>query len=98
MGQRYIFLPEFSKRLHIIGWRTGHGTARGRTGSGRRGDKNPICTPASPPHSRRGAFVGRNIYVEGLIPTPIGQQGTGNGQRKGGRHPDNVRHRPAGSV
>src|SRR2546427_11345736 len=90
MGQRYIFLPEFSKRLHIIGWRTGHGTARGRTGSARRGGKNHICTPASPPHSRRGASVARNIYVEEPIHTPIEQQGTGIAERKGGGPPCSV--------
>src|SRR6059036_1728033 len=90
MGQGYIFLPEFSKRLHIIGWRTGHGIARGRTGSARRGDKSHICTPASTPHSRRGTSVARNIYVEELIHTPIEQQGTEIVERKGVGHPDSV--------
>src|SRR3989475_8957854 len=92
MGQRYIFLPEFSKRLHIIGWRTGHGTARGRTGSARRGDKSHICTPASTPHSRRGTSVAQNSYVEELIHTPIERQGTEIVERKGGGHPDSVAH------
>src|SRR2546428_3504820 len=95
MGQRYIFLPEFSKRLHIIGWRTGHGPARGRTGSARRGDKSHICTPASTPHSRRGTSVARHIYVEELIHTPIEQQGKESVVRKGAGHPDSVADGPA---
>src|SRR2546426_9550907 len=90
MGQGYIFLPEFSKRLHIIGWRTGHGIARGRTGSARRGDKSHICTPASTPHSRRGTSVARNIYVEELVHTPIEEQSTEIVERKGVGHPDSV--------
>src|SRR3989449_3652593 len=90
MGQGYIFLPEFSKRLHIIGWRTGHGIARGRTGSARRGDKSHICTPASTRHHRRGTFVARNIYGEELVHTPIEQQGTEIVERKGVGHPDSI--------
>src|SRR3989454_9493356 len=98
MGQGYIFLPEFSKRLHIIGWRTGHGIARGRTGSARRGDKSHICTPASTPHSRRGTSLARNIYVQELIHNPIEQQGTEIVERKGGGPPDSGAAGPAEMV